>query len=72
MPNMNLENNVIALKKLRDDYFNQLISISDYRHTRKQLLDTMEGMLNGTLAVKPDLQRLITAPIKEDIDPFIE
>lgn len=69
---MNLENNVIALKKLRDDYFNQLISISDYRHTRKQLLDTMEGMLNGTLAVKPDLQRLITAPIKEDIDPFIE
>lgn len=67
---MSFNTNEIALKKLRDDYFNQVISIGDYRHGRKQLLDIMEVQLNGRHNASTDSQELLSLPPKEDSNPF--
>lgn len=67
-----LNNNIneLSLKKLRDDYFDQVISINDYREERKKLFNLMEFQLNGRHNTSINSKVLLFSGQKEDINIF--
>ncbi len=67
-----LNNNIneLSLKKLRDDYFDQVISINDYREERKKLFNLMEFQLNGRHNTSINSKVLLFSGQKEDRNIF--